>query len=258
MDILTKDLKMITILKQLSEKAKKYALQEGIVLEDFGVTSSMIYAVVKNGEKSAIGVTLTPTSEGQMGCLQGSSIEEIFSFQEQYSPMQRAFCLALINALGQHSLEQAEGEDVQIHSLLPERLLEMTKVGDEVVFVGNLAPVIAKLKENGRKPIVFCRDRAKEGTFSDIFEYEAITKAPIAVITGSSLIGSTIDALMSLSPQNSTRILTGFSAGANPLWFKGTKISHIASMRLEIGFKEELLKNNWQKVFTYGSYVKEV
>ena len=122
--------------------------------------------------------------------------------------------------------------------------------------MGNLAPVVAKLKENGRKPIVFCRQKQHyaEAIYSDIFEYEAIQTAPIAIITGATLIGSTLDALLTLSPKESIRILAGFSAGAHPSWFEGTGVTHLTSMKIESRYKEALMKNNWEEVFSYPSY----
>ena len=249
----------MTILEKLMERAKAYAFEHKIKIDDFGVTASMIYVIVSNDERNAIGVTLVPHAEGPMGVLQGSHIEEIFEHAKAFHALQRAFALALINALGQHALKgekELSVNEAGARSLLLEKILEFTQEGDEVVFVGNLAPLVAKLKEKGRKPIVFCRQKQQynEGIYSDIFEYEMIQKAPIAVITGATLIGSTLDALMHLSPKESIRILVGFSAGAHPAWFENTGVTHIGSMQLEVAYREALLKNSWEEVFSYPSY----
>ena len=249
----------MAIFQRLKTKALEYAQTQHMVLVDFGVSVSMIYAIVADKEKKAIGVTLIPHGEGELCALQGTSIEEVFEFSSSFNPLQRAFALAVINALGQHALSNDEKFDISnvgVQPLLTEKILDATKKGDEVVFVGNLRPVVTKLKENGRKPIVFCRQKQQygDGVYSDIFEYEAIQYAPIAIITGASLIGSTLDALIQLSPKNAIRILAGFSAGAYPAWFEGTGLTHIVSMKLGIAFKEALLKNRWEEVFTYSGY----
>ena len=249
----------MTILQKLTEHARAYALQNSVKIDDFGVSATMIYVMVANDERKALGVTLVPHGEGHFGALQGSSIEDIFESAKAFHPLQRAFALALINALGQHAMEGEKELSLcenGTRSLLVEKVLDLTKAGDEVVFVGNLAPVVAKLKENGRKPIVFCRQKQHyaEAIYSDIFEYEAIQTAPIAIITGATLIGSTLDALLALSPQDSIRILAGFSAGAHPSWFERTGVTHLTSMKLESGYKEALVKNNWEEVFSYPSY----
>lgn len=251
------------ILETLMEQAKAYAKQYAITIDDFGVTASMVYVKVSNDTRSTLGVTLTPYGEGVMGALRGVSMETIFEQAQTFDPLARALALALINALGQHAIGDEKEFSIceaGARSQLVEKILAFTDIGDEVVFVGNLAPVVAKLKENSRKPIVFCRQKQNysESVYSDIFEYEAIQKAPIAIITGATLIGSTLDALLALSPKESIRILAGFSAGAHPKWFKCTGVTHVASMKLDILYKEALLKNRWEDVFSYPSYFSEV
>ena len=251
------------ILEQLMEHAKAYALTKNIKIDDFGVTAAMVYVIVSDDITKAIGVTLVPHGEGPLGVLEGKEIEEIFEHAKTFQALPRAFALALVNAIGQHAIKEDKAfisSHEGARSVLVERILEMTHIGDEVVFIGNLAPVVAKLREEGRKPIVFCRQKQhySEQIYSDIFEYEAIQKAPMAIITGATLIGSTLDALVALSPKGSVRILAGFSAGAHPQWFEGTGVTHIASMILDIGYKEALLKNAWEDVFSYESYISRL
>jgi len=253
----------MSIFQTLIANALQYAQENDVALEDFGTSASMLYVRVRGSNTRSMGVTLVPHTEGELSGLQGDSIETIFSHAASYNPMQRALCLALINALGQHSLHGDASFTYATRgtrALLLENILERTRQGDEVVFVGNLAPVVAALKENGRKPIVFCRQKNQyaQGIYSDIFEYEAIQKAPIAIITGASLIGSTLDALMHLSPKNTCRILAGFSAGAHPSWFEGTGVSHVASMKIEERYKEALIKNHWDEIFDYPAYFAPV
>lgn len=252
---------MDTIFKHLMSEAQKYALQHNIEVIDFGVTSSMVYVIVDGREnKQRIGVTLVPYGEGEFGSLKGRTVKEIFSYALNFHPLQRAFALALINALGQYAINDSFELKEDIRALLSKNILDMTQESDEILFIGNLKPVVNKLRENKRVPIVFCRNREhyKDGVYSDIFEYEMIQKNSVAIITGATLIGSTIDALIKLSPKESVRILAGFSAGAHPSWFKGTGITHIASISLEVDFKEYLYKNQWEKVFEYPSYFVKV
>lgn len=248
------------ILEQLIKHAKAYAQTHHIKIDDFGVTASMIYVIVSNEKRKTIGVTLVPHGEGPLGALEAKEIEEVFEYAKTFQALSRAFALALVNAIGQHAIQEDEAfhsSQEGARSLLVDKILELTHVGDEVVFIGHLAPVVAKLKEERRTPIVFCRQKQQynEHIYSDIFEYEAIQKAPIAIITGATLIGSTLDALLALSPKNSVRIVAGFSAGAHPKWFEGMGVTHIASMKLDVCYKEALLKNRWEDVFSYTSYI---
>lgn len=251
----------MTIIEKLKTHALAYGKENNLVLEDFGVSASCVYAIVSGKGKSAIGVALLPHGEGDFGPLLGKNIEEVFDFSLSYNALQRAFALSLINALGQHALSfDMSTPTLGTRQLLPQKLLEMTQMGDEIVFIGNLEPVIAKLTSEGRKPIVFCRQKNRLGkeVFSDIFEYEALQKSSIAVITGAALIGSTIDAIINMSPKNAIRIMAGFSCGAHPSWFKDTGITHVASMKLELPLKKALLNNAWDEVFNYPGYFWEV
>jgi hypothetical protein len=67
-----------------------------------------------------------------------------------------------------------------------------------------------------------------------------------------------LDALIHLSPKGSMRILAGFSAGAYPQWFEGSGLTHSVSMKLDIAFKEALIKNRLEEVFTYPGYWNQI
>lgn len=246
----------MTVFQHLKKEAWAYAQKNNVALEEFGVTKACVYVIVKTDAKQSIGITLTPHAEG-INEIKSDSINEIFEYADDYNPLQRALALALINALGQHALsEDTEVSKEGTRFLLPQKILEMTQVGDEVVFIGNLEPVVAKLKQEGRKPIVFCRQKKvyEEAIYSDIFEYEAIAKSKIAIITGAALIGSTIDALLAMSPKNAIRIVAGFSAAAHPSWLCGKGLTHVASMKLTCDFKNSLVQEKWEEVFSYPSY----
>jgi len=249
-----------TILNHLINHANDYALKYNIQLSDFGITSSMIYSIVEGCKRKTIGVTLTPHNEGKIDVLQGKTIQEVFDYAKHYDPVQRAFALSLVNALGQHAIHNSIELQEDIRSLLSKNILAMTNKDDEVIFIGNLKPVVMRLHKEQRVPLVFCRNKEhyEKGVYSDIFEYEHIQKNNIAIITGASLIGSTLDALIKLSPKNSIRILAGFSAGAHPSWFKGTGITHIASIAITTKFKASLHKDQWDSVFSYPSYFIKV
>ena len=250
----------MTLFQHLKKEAWTYAQSKNVVLEECGVTKTCVYVIVKTEAKKSIGTTLTPHAEG-LNAIKSESIKEIFDYSDAYNPLQRAVALALINALGQHAL----GDDIEVskagtRSLLPQKILEMTQAGDEIVFIGNLEPVVAKLKQEGRNPIVFCRQKKayEEAIYSDIFEYEAISKSKIAIITGAALIGSTIDALLAMSPKNAIRIMAGFSAAAHPLWLRGRGLTHVASMKLTCDLKASLMADKWEEMFCYPSYFQSL
>ena len=92
----------------------------------------------------------------------------------------------------------------------------------------------------------------------DIFEYEAISKADIVVITGATLIGSTIDAILKFTSNAKMVVLAGFSAGANPEWFKNKNIDYIGSISLKDCKKEDVLLNDLETIFKNGCYITKI
>ncbi len=249
-----------TIFEHLMAKAREYSLKNCVEVVEYGMNDNMIYVIVGDDLKKSIGVTLNSKEESYVKTLKGDSVEEIFKYAKEFNPLQRAFALATINALGQHAQDKELEFEEDLRELLTKKVLEFSGEDDEVTFVGNLKPVVMKLAQNNRKPVVFCRNKEhySDVVYSDIFEYEMIQKESVAVITGASLIGSTIDALIKLSPKNSPRILAGFSAAAHPSWFKGTGVTHIASLSIGLDFRESLLKGEWEKVFDHKAYFVEV
>lgn len=248
------------ILDKLKQKALEYAKQEGLKLIDFDLCEQFTYAKVAKDDKSFIGVTLTPRNEGELNKIDNFSIDEILSIKS-YDIALRALGLALINAIGQYAIAK-DGIELQgnIQENLAKKLLEESDKTDKIVFIGHLTPVVAKLRAEGRDVDVFCRTQSdfKNGVYNDIFEYEALTYADIVVVTGASLIGSTIDAVLKFSTDARMVILAGFSAGADPKWYEGLGFTHVTSTYLEEFSVDIIKQNNLGDVFNNPSYFKEL
>lgn len=247
----------MSLYTHFTQKALQVAQESDLKLVDYGASASCIYALIERAGERYIGVALLPQGEGEFRALKGQSCEEVFQESKGYQPLQRALGLALANAVARFLLAQESiSLEGRVRDMLPQKLLEMTREGEEIVFIGNMAPLIEKMEREGRKTLVFCRQRHHLGArvHSDMFEYEALQESKIAVITGAALIGSTVDAILALSPQNSVRILNGFSAGLHPSWLAGSGITHISSMLLEPRLKESLLRYEWEAMFEYGGY----
>lgn len=247
----------MSLYANLIHQASLIAQHEGLILEDFGTSTTCVYALIRQANQRYIGVALLPQGEGEFTPLCATSCEEVFDQSLGFRPLHRALGLALANAIARYRLG-SEKIPLQkgARTLLPQKLLELTKEGDEIVFVGNLEPVIKKMRQEGRKPLVFCRqkNRLSDEVHSDIFEYEALASSKVAVITGAALIGSTVDAISAISPKESVRILAGFSAGVHPSWLSGSGFTHVASMLLEPSIKESLFRHQWEEIFSYPAY----
>ena len=92
------------------------------------------------------------------------------------------------------------------------------------------------------------------GVYNDIFEYEAVSRASVVVITGAALIGSTIDAILKFTQNARAVIVAGFSAGAHPSWFEDTGLTHVVSTYLGDFSPEIIKRDNLKDVFENPSY----
>ncbi len=244
------------LLNQLKEKALQSAVKNKLFLKEFLLDKTFTFCIISDGKSNAIGLTLTPKNEGELNEVSMNSIEEILT-TNNYNLALRAVSLALINAIGQYELSK---KNIPLKPNLREELHEtiynLSCEDDNIVFIGNLKPVVKKLKQSRKNITVFCRSMTdeKNGVYNDIFEYEAVEKADIVIITGAALIGSTIDALLKFTKKAKAIILSGFSAGLNPSWLEGFPISHVVSTSLKKSKKEDILNISLEEIFSNNCY----
>jgi hypothetical protein len=248
------------ILDELKEKALKSIEKNKLTLESFHLGELFTYVLVKNQNRSAKGVALTPLNEGELLEKDFNSLEEILE-EKSFNPASRAIALAAINAVGQFELQE---QNLDLKKDLREEgfklILKNSQEKDKIVFIGNLRPLIKKLRENSRDVTVFCRMKVEpqNGVYNDIFEYEAVNSADIVIITGAALIGSTIDALLKFTSKAKMVMISGFSVGLNPVWLKGTGITHVASLYLDDSSKEEIEKDELENIFENRCYIQKI
>jgi len=224
--------------------------------EALGMTLSCGYCALRLDNHFGIGLALSPQGEGALTPMH-SNVQSIVEHAAAYEPFGRAAALSVMNALYAHKRATIKLDYApNMRVLLSQKILEATNKHSRIVIIGNLRPVVAKLRENGRQVEVFCRvaNNPSEKIYNDIFEYEAVMDADILIITGAALIGSTVDALIAMSPKASLRILTGFSAGVDPQWLKGSGITHVCSVNLKSDVINKLIRNDFESVFDYKSY----
>ncbi|RYA23931.1 hypothetical protein CRU96_05850 [Malaciobacter halophilus] len=247
------------ILDILKQQALQSAKKNSLTLKSFKICEPFTYVEVTNKTKTSIGVALSPSDEGDLKNNNFKSIEDILE-DDSFNLASRAITLATINAIGQYELQENPPllkKNLRVESC--EFLLKNSTKEDKMVFIGNLKPVIKKLKENSRDVAVFCR-RKKElnnEVYNDIFEYEAVSKADIVVITGAALIGSTFDALLKFATKAKIVMVSGFSAGLNPIWLKNSNVTHVASLYLKDCSKEKIEKNPFEDIFENSCYLQK-
>lgn len=248
------------ILDELKQQALQSAKKNSLILKSFKICEPFTYVEVTNKTKSFIGVALSPIDEGDLENINFKNIEDILE-DDSFNLASRAIILTTINAIGQYELQEnppSLKKNLRVASC--EFLLENSTKKDKIVFIGNLKPVIKKLKENSRDVAVFCR-RKKElnsEVYNDIFEYEAVSKADIVVITGAALIGSTFDAILKFATNAKIIMVSGFSAGLNPVWLKNSNVTHIASLYLKDCSKDKIEKNPFEDIFENSCYLQKI
>jgi uncharacterized protein len=249
----------LSLFHQLQRCALADAGAAGLELRDLEMGLSCAYASVEGPEGEAVGVALTPKEEGPASPLRGETLREVIEAGSGYDPYARTAALAVMNAVSRYALAP-EPLYPDLRRMLCQKVLEGTQPGDRIAVIGNLRPLVACLKEADREVVVFCRGHRDpdNGIYSDIFEYESVPEADALIITGAALIGSTVDALLALSPRAKMRILAGFTAGVHPDWLESSGVTHVAGLSLDPSVRTPLIRNGWASLFDYPAYWLEV
>lgn len=246
---------------QLQQNALACIDSLSLRLVECGMGAQFTYTKITDGSKGATGICLTPKTEGFNGGFQGGDLRELLTQGSAYDAGKRAFALSAINAISQYLLIKDKPILQQdMRATLTQFILNNTTMDSKIMFVGHLQPVVQALKEKRDNVSVFCRQHTdtQNQVYNDIYEYEAISEADVLIITGATLIGSTIDALLHFAKDVPIKVLSGFSAGAYPKWFEQSGITHIGSMYLEDIKHSTLLYNNLVEIFTYPCYIEQV
>lgn len=246
---------------QLTQAARQAAHVHGLMLCEFTLGALLTHVRVTDGTRTASGVCLTPIREGHPTPIRTDRLEAIWEEGGKFDVYRRALALAAANAVGQWQRASIPSTDpAGMRDLLLRHLVEDSTPDTAIVFIGHLRPVVAALRAAGRRPLVFCRaeNDPEQGVYNDIFEYEGLAGAEIVVMTGAALIGSTADAVIRASSGARHRYAAGFSAGANPEWFRGSGITHVASPLLADLPRAVAAGNDLETLFNSPAYCEEV
>lgn len=135
------------ILDQLKEKALKSAKKNKLILKEYILDKSFTFCIINDGNKDFIGLTLTPKNEGELNTFNLNSIEEILT-KSNYNLALRAVTLALINAIGQYEMSKEKIVlKPNLRLALHKTIFNESCEDDNIVFIGNLKPVVKKLRE---------------------------------------------------------------------------------------------------------------
>jgi uncharacterized protein (DUF4213/DUF364 family) len=162
------------------------------------------------------------------GSLAGCGAGEILSMLgDEQSALSRAVGLAAANALLAAAPRPVAIQEEIISSL------EINS-NDRVAMVGYFAPVVKRLEKCGcRLDVVELNPFHGEGTLTPEQGAGALSACTVAVITGTSLINNTFDAVCSQMKKPRAAVLLGPSSPLYGEAFEGTPITHVAGSRVK-------------------------
>ncbi|MGD9950263.1 MAG: DUF364 domain-containing protein [Desulfobulbus sp.] len=160
--------------------------------------------------------------EAKAGTLAGRPAGELLALLGGVGQsLSKSLGLATANALAS-SLERPQS--------VPTEILDLIDVQPEehVVMVGFFGPVVPRLKKIGCQLDILELNPEKEGTLTPEQGRGPLAACDVAIITATSLITGTMDALLAGLGSPRTVVILGPSTFMRPEVFSGTKVTHLA------------------------------
>ncbi|MCD6525060.1 MAG: hypothetical protein J7K48_08770 [Thermococcus sp.] len=244
------------LLRTIKRKALK--LSSEIELIDFGFALPYTWVLVEGERGKALGVAMTLPEEIQRytNSISEPSLEAFIERADSLNVIERTLGLAAINAVSQYHIDLSGAEWVDVLELLPED-------AGKVALVGNMPPLAKALRERGYKLYVFERNPKlwDRETLSDTLEYHLLPEMDAVIASASCLVNGTVDMLIDRAKNARLFVLTGPTGQLLPEFLKGTRVTHLAAMKVVDVQKALLgLKLGSFKGFEKGNrkYVAEV
>ena len=208
----------------IREKIKEasLALAEDIFVRDVRVGLVYTAVLLDNGQ---LGVAYTFPGDSKAGCrvfkgirpLVGKKASEILSMLDSTNRVESAVALATSNALSNIKNENPlEGDTLEHLDIHPE---------DDVAMVGYFAPIVPLLKKRAGSLKIFEQIDLPEGDLlpeKDL--YRQLPHCQVAVITSTSILNHTIDAILNAARTCREVVLLGASTPILPEVFADTPV----------------------------------
>ena len=229
------------IVDEYAKTVLEIVADEHLGVDDYMVGLRYSIGVVGGGKGHKAGLAIVPV-EDVLGMPMARPIIELKDIAEHASStniIEKSLGIALLNAISQYILldmEYIEEYRVEQDKSLIELVLEAVRghKDEKIVVVGNMVPLVKKLREHGFNPIVLERNPAYRGKscLPDSSGYRELLDADITIITGATLVNDTIDIVLKLAEKAKIKILAGPTAAVYPEPFFDKGITHIASTRI--------------------------
>ena len=210
-------------------KREALKLTHGLELVDFGFALPYTWVLVEGKNGKALGVAMTLPEEVQRytNSMGEPSIEGFIERADSLNVIERTLGLAAINAVSQYHIDLSNAEKTDVLELLPER-------PGKVALIGNMPPLAKELRERGYELYVFERNPKlwDRETLSDTLEYHLLPEMDVVIASASCLVNGTIDFLLDRAEKAELFVLTGPTGQLLPEFLRGTRVTHLASMKV--------------------------
>ncbi|CAB49577.1 Rossmann-like domain-containing protein [Pyrococcus abyssi] len=211
-------------------KIKKEALKliDELELLDFSFALPYTWVLVKGEEGKSLGVAMTLPEEVQRytSSIEEPSLEEFIRKADSLNVIERTLGVAAINAVSQYYIDLSDAFWGDVLDLVQ---------GDvkRIAVLGNMPPIVKALRSKyevyvfERNPKLWDRE-----TYSDALEYDLLPKMDVIIASASCIVNGTIDMILDRAKKAKLLILTGPTAQLLPEFLKGTKVTHLAAMKV--------------------------
>ncbi len=215
------------LLDKIKKEIPKYA--EGLKLVDFAFALPYSYAIVEGKKGRAMGVAMMLPEEVQTydSNFEDLTVKSFLSKLDSLNVIERTLALSVANAVSQYHIDLSGALRIDVEKLLDKSI-------GKVAVIGNMPPIVEKVREAGLDAYVFERNAKlwDRGTLSDSLEYRLLPEVGAVLSTAAVLCNDTVDFVLERAKNAKTIFLIGATGQILPELLKGTGITHIASMKV--------------------------
>ena len=222
---------------ELIRKHRKIILKHfrGRIL-DYAIGIKYAYCVVQEENRKAMGLAYVSYQDiYSCGVADKPSASDVFDRFSEPNMINRTLFLACINAMSQYLIwHRGVGLERMSYGNLIDHIANQIRSTDTVVVIGNMVPLVRKIRGITNKVYVFERDpRLRiEDALPDYLEYRYLEEADIVIITGVTLLNDTIDPILRYTSESALKIIVGPTAQLLPSVLL-EKFDMVASLRVD-------------------------
>ncbi len=203
------------IAEELSEEVLKRC--NDIRISEYCVGLKYSYVEISTKSGKFLGVSYVPYEDLYSGCT--GRKPELSALKEMISgtnPIERSLALSTINGLSQYLIWTSEERENAIFGDLIEKTVEEIPSHGRILVIGNMRPLIEKLKSLGHKVICLERNARYRGScLPDVYLRRLRGWPDALIVSGTSLLNDTVDEIVEMF-SGTFKGIVGPTAGSLP------------------------------------------